>query len=141
MVFLQKHCHMPGITCYIRSNLMYGNVLFTQCKLMYLFPSSTHAEREITMSSDDFVPQKGDSTSSKLLKKTKESPFVPIGMAGFLGVVAYGLYRIRSRGQQKMSVHIIHTRVAAQGFVVGAMTFGVLYSMYKEYIKPRFSDD
>ncbi|XP_041438485.1 HIG1 domain family member 1C [Xenopus laevis] len=93
------------------------------------------------MSSDDFVPQKGDSTSSKLLKKTKESPFVPIGMAGFLGVVAYGLYRIRSRGQQKMSVHIIHTRVAAQGFVVGAMTFGVLYSMYKEYIKPRFSDD
>ncbi|PIO26274.1 hypothetical protein AB205_0210650 [Aquarana catesbeiana] len=59
-------------------------------------------------------------------------------MAGFLGVVAYGLYRLRSRGDQKMSVHLIHMRVGAQGFVVGAMTFGVLYSMYKEYIKPRF---
>ncbi|CAI9621774.1 unnamed protein product [Staurois parvus] len=64
-------------------------------------------------------------------------------MAGFLGVVAYGLYKLRSRGDQKMSVHLIHMRVGAQGFVVGAMTFGVIYSMYKEYIKPRFhgSDD
>uniref|UniRef100_A0A803JMS2 HIG1 hypoxia-inducible domain family member 1C n=1 Tax=Xenopus tropicalis TaxID=8364 RepID=A0A803JMS2_XENTR len=79
------------------------------------------------MSSDDFEPEKGDTVSSKLLKKTKESPFVPIGMAGFLATVAYGVYRIRSRGQQKMSVHIIHTRVAAQGFVVGAMTFDQKY--------------
>lgn len=47
-------------------------------------------------------------------------------MAGFLGVVAYGLYRLRSRGDQKMSVHLIHMRVGAQGFVVGAMTFGKL---------------
>ncbi|XP_073469823.1 HIG1 domain family member 1C isoform X2 [Aquarana catesbeiana] len=90
------------------------------------------------MSSEEWKPSEADSTSSKLIKKSKESPFVPIGMAGFLGVVAYGLYRLRSRGDQKMSVHLIHMRVGAQGFVVGAMTFGVLYSMYKEYIKPRF---
>ncbi|XP_056418621.1 HIG1 domain family member 1C [Hyla sarda] len=89
--------------------------------------------------SEEWTPS-GDSTSSKLMRKTKESPFVPIGMAGFMAVVAYGLYRIRSRGDQKMSVHLIHMRVGAQGFVVGAMTFGVLYSMYKEYIKPRFED-
>ncbi|KAF5896396.1 HIG1 domain family member 1A, mitochondrial-like, partial [Clarias magur] len=60
--------------------------------------------------------------SSKLVRKAKESPFVPIGMAGFLGVVAYGLYRLKSRGETKMSVHLIHMRVRAQGFVVGAMT-------------------
>ena len=29
-------------------------------------------------------------------------------------------------------------RVAAQEFVVGAVTLGVLYSMYKDYIRPRF---
>ncbi|XP_044140002.1 HIG1 domain family member 1C [Bufo gargarizans] len=92
------------------------------------------------MSSEEWTPQESDSTTSKLMRKSKESPFVPIGMAGFMAVVAYGLYKLRSRGDQKMSVHLIHMRVGAQGFVVGAMTFGVLYSMYKEYIKPRFED-
>ncbi|XP_053564190.1 HIG1 domain family member 1C [Bombina bombina] len=92
------------------------------------------------MSSDSFTPGEPDSASSKLLRKSQESPFVPIGMAGFLAVVAFGLYKLRSRGDQKMSVHLIHMRVGAQGFVVGAVTFGVMYSMFKEYIKPLFSN-
>ncbi|XP_078392875.1 HIG1 domain family member 1A, mitochondrial isoform X2 [Cetorhinus maximus] len=79
-----------------------------------------------------------DDHTSKLIRKSKESPFVPIGIAGFASVVAYGLYKLKNRGNKKMSVHLIHMRVAAQGCVVGAMTIGVLYSMYKEYIvKPR----
>ena len=45
-------------------------------------------------------------------------------MAGFAAIVAYGLYKLKSRGSTKMSVHLIHIRVAAQGFVVGAMTLG-----------------
>ncbi|KAG8443485.1 hypothetical protein GDO86_012036 [Hymenochirus boettgeri] len=76
----------------------------------------------------------GDTQTSKFIRKSKESPFVPIGMAGFVGVVAYGLYRLKSRGNTKLSVHLIHMRVGAQGFVVGAMTCGVLYSMYREYL-------
>lgn len=47
-------------------------------------------------------------------------------MAGFVAIVGYGLYRLKSRGNTKMSVHLIHMRVAAQGFVVGAMTIGML---------------
>ncbi|XP_067824239.1 HIG1 domain family member 1A, mitochondrial-like [Heptranchias perlo] len=79
-----------------------------------------------------------DDQTSKLIRKSKESPFVPVGIAGFASVVAYGLYKLKTRGNTKMSVHLIHMRVAAQGCVVGAMTIGVLYSMYKEYIvKPR----
>ncbi|XP_066573426.1 HIG1 domain family member 1A, mitochondrial [Amia ocellicauda] len=79
-----------------------------------------------------------DSHSSKFMRKAKESPFVPAGMVGFCGIVAYGLYKLRTRGDTKMSVHLIHMRVGAQGFVVGAMTLGVIYSMYNEYIvKPR----
>lgn len=46
------------------------------------------------------------------------------GMAGFAAIVAYGLYKLKSRGNTKMSIHLIHMRVAAQGFVVGAMTLG-----------------
>ncbi|XP_025952925.2 HIG1 domain family member 1A, mitochondrial [Dromaius novaehollandiae] len=78
------------------------------------------------------------SQTSKLLRKFKETPFVPIGMAGFAMVVGYGLYRLKHRGDMKMSLHLIHMRVAAQGFVVGAITCGVLYSMLREYmVKPK----
>lgn len=46
------------------------------------------------------------------------------GMAGFLAIVGYRLMKMKNRGDTKMSVHLIHMRVAAQGFVVGAMTVG-----------------
>ncbi|XP_053323583.1 HIG1 domain family member 1A, mitochondrial [Spea bombifrons] len=91
-------------------------------------------------SSGDVLPtyELTDTQGSKLLRKSRESPFVPVGVAGFLAVVGYGLYRLRHRGETKMSVHLIHMRVGAQGFVVGAMTCGVLYSMYREYLaKPK----
>ncbi|XP_062051298.1 HIG1 domain family member 1A, mitochondrial-like [Lepus europaeus] len=75
---------------------------------------------------------------SKLIRKAKEVPFVPIGMAGFAAIVAYGLHKLKSRGNTKMSLHLIHMRVAAQGFVVGAMTLGMGYSMYQEFwTKPK----
>uniref|UniRef100_A0A673H8V1 HIG1 domain-containing protein n=1 Tax=Sinocyclocheilus rhinocerous TaxID=307959 RepID=A0A673H8V1_9TELE len=61
-----------------------------------------------------------------------------LGMAGFFAIVAYRLFKLKNRGDTKMSVHLIHMRVAAQGFVVGAMTLGVIYSMYREYVlKPH----
>ncbi|KPP76295.1 HIG1 domain family member 1C-like [Scleropages formosus] len=91
------------------------------------------------MSSNKNWSSYDDDQSSKLMKKAKESPFVPVGLAGCVAVVAYGLYKLKSRGDTKMSVHLIHMRVGAQGFVVGAMTMGVVYSMYKEYLAPRYS--
>ncbi|XP_057634728.1 HIG1 domain family member 1A, mitochondrial-like [Chionomys nivalis] len=75
---------------------------------------------------------------SKFIRKAKETPFVPIVMAGFAAIVGYGLYKLKNRGNTKMSIHLIHMRVAAQGFVVGAMTLGMGYSMYKEFwAKPK----
>uniref|UniRef100_A0A8C5BDV5 HIG1 domain-containing protein n=1 Tax=Gadus morhua TaxID=8049 RepID=A0A8C5BDV5_GADMO len=62
---------------------------------------------------------------SKFMRKAKENPFVPVGMAGFFAIVGYRLYKMKSRGDTKMSVHLIHMRVMAQGFVVGAMTIGM----------------
>lgn len=48
----------------------------------------------------------------------------PTGIGGFALVVAYGLYRLKARGKMKMSMHLIHTRMAAQACVVGAITLG-----------------
>ncbi|XP_071348045.1 HIG1 domain family member 1A, mitochondrial [Trachinotus anak] len=79
-----------------------------------------------------------DENESKFMRKAKENPFVPVGIAGFFAIVGYRLLKMKSRGDTKMSVHLIHMRVAAQGFVVGAMTVGVLYTMYRDYfVKPR----
>ncbi|XP_012683371.1 HIG1 domain family member 1A, mitochondrial isoform X2 [Clupea harengus] len=75
-----------------------------------------------------------DEHESKFMRKAKENPFVPAGMAGCVAIVAYGLFKLKSRGNTKMSVHLIHMRVGAQGFIVGAMTIGVLYSMYQDYV-------
>uniref|UniRef100_A0A3Q3WKW7 HIG1 domain-containing protein n=1 Tax=Mola mola TaxID=94237 RepID=A0A3Q3WKW7_MOLML len=81
-----------------------------------------------------------EQNESKFLRKAKENPFVPVGMAGFLGIVGYRLLKMRSRGDTKMSVHLIHMRVAAQGFVVGAMTVGVLFSMYRDFFAKPSED-
>ncbi|XP_037131679.1 HIG1 domain family member 1A, mitochondrial isoform X1 [Syngnathus acus] len=79
-----------------------------------------------------------EENESKFMRKAKENPFVPVGMAGFFAIVGYRLWKLKSRGDTKMSVHLIHMRVAAQGFVVGAMTIGVIYTMYRDFIaKPR----
>ncbi|XP_010626843.1 HIG1 domain family member 1C [Fukomys damarensis] len=93
------------------------------------------------MSSDShWSAHEDEGQLSRLIRKSRDSPFVPVGIAGFVAVVSYGLYKLKYRRNQKMSLHLLHMRVAAQGFVVGAMTLGVLYSMYKDYIRPRFFD-
>ncbi|XP_028389247.2 methyltransferase-like protein 7A isoform X3 [Phyllostomus discolor] len=90
------------------------------------------------MSSDNqWSADEDEGQLSRLIRKSRDSPFVPVGIAGFMAVVSYGLYTLKSRRDQKMSIHLIHMRVAAQGFVVGAVTLGVLYSMYKDHIRPR----
>ncbi|GAB1296912.1 HIG1 domain family member 1B [Apodemus speciosus] len=66
-------------------------------------------------------PEGEDNLSKKFLRKTRESPLVPIGVAGCLVIAAYRIYRLKARGSTKLSIHLIHTRVAAQACAVGAI--------------------
>ncbi|XP_029429521.1 HIG1 domain family member 1B isoform X1 [Rhinatrema bivittatum] len=88
------------------------------------------------MSTDEtkWVSETEHTALDKFQWKIKEFPLMPVGIAGFAIVVAYGLYRLKARGSMKMSVHLIHTRVAAQACVVGATALGATYTMYKEYV-------
>lgn len=52
-------------------------------------------------------------------------------MAGFLGVVAFGAYNYRNRGTMATSMYLMQLRVAAQGTVVGTLSIGLLYQIYK----------
>lgn len=54
-------------------------------------------------------------------------------MMGFIAIVTYGLYKLKSKGNTSMSVRPIHTHVAVPGFVVGALTFDMDYSLYKKF--------
>ncbi|CAK7298979.1 HIG1 domain family member 1C [Vulpes lagopus] len=87
------------------------------------------------MSSDNqWSADEEEGQLSRLIRKSRDSPFVPVanplqGIAGFLTVVSYGLYKLKYRKDQKMSIHLIHMRVAAQGFVVGAVTLEMFSSI------------
>lgn len=39
-------------------------------------------------------------------------------------IAAYRIYRLKARGSTKLSIHLIHTRVAAQACAVGAIMLG-----------------
>ncbi|XP_044274631.1 HIG1 domain family member 1B [Varanus komodoensis] len=87
----------------------------------------------MTTDRNDWIPDHETTVGAKFLQKVQESPLVPAGMVGCVVVTAYGLYRMKKRGSMKMSVHLIHTRVAAQACVVGAVILGTVYNMYKDH--------
>nr|XP_023419075.1 HIG1 domain family member 1B isoform X1 [Cavia porcellus] len=69
-------------------------------------------------------PEGEDGVSQKLLRKSRESPLVPAGLAACLGVAVYRIHRLKARGSTKLSIHLIHTRMAAQACAVGAILLG-----------------
>ncbi|CAH2262213.1 jg26832 [Pararge aegeria aegeria] len=61
-----------------------------------------------------------------------------IGLAGLASAVGYGLYSYKNRGSMSTSVFLMQFRVISQGLVVGALTAGMGYSLYNNYInKPK----
>ncbi|XP_063819631.1 HIG1 domain family member 1B [Pseudophryne corroboree] len=90
--------------------------------------------------SKKWTPEDQETVTSKLQRKMKQSPLFPVGLAGFAAIAVYGLYRLKQRGNVKMSIHLIHTRIAAQACVVGATALGTIYTMYKDYRHPKATD-
>ncbi|XP_026726373.1 HIG1 domain family member 1A, mitochondrial-like [Trichoplusia ni] len=79
-----------------------------------------------------------ESQSEKLARKTKESPFMILGIAGCLGSVAYGAYAYKNRGAMSTSVFLMQFRVIAQGTAVGALCAGMAYTLYNNHFnKPK----
>jgi len=72
--------------------------------------------------------------SSKLYKKIQENPFMPVGILGCIGAVAYGAYQFKHKGKMSTSVYLMQLRVGAQGVVVGTLGLGVAYTLLKEHV-------
>ncbi|CAG5128229.1 unnamed protein product [Candidula unifasciata] len=74
-----------------------------------------------------------ESPSNKAVRKIRENPMVPIGMAGFFAAVAYGMRNYKKRPQKMtLSMYVMRFRVFAQSIAVGAMGLGIGYSILSE---------
>ncbi|CAI9718421.1 Hypothetical predicted protein [Octopus vulgaris] len=63
----------------------------------------------------------------KLIRKTKENPAVPFGLALTTFALSYGIWQMRT-GNQRRSQMMMRLRIMGQGFTVVAILAGVLYS-------------
>ncbi|XP_051871130.1 HIG1 domain family member 2A, mitochondrial [Pristis pectinata] len=66
----------------------------------------------------------------KFIRKTKENPFVPIGMLGTAGALTYGLIAFK-HGKTRQSQLLMRARIFAQGFTVAAILVGVVTTAMK----------
>ncbi|KAK2849343.1 hypothetical protein Q5P01_009177 [Channa striata] len=73
---------------------------------------------------------KDESFKEKLIRKTKENPFVPVGCLGTAGALMYGL-RAFHQGKTRQSQLLMRGRILAQGFTVVALVVGVLATALK----------
>ncbi|GFN90340.1 hig1 domain family member 1a, mitochondrial [Plakobranchus ocellatus] len=81
-------------------------------------------------------PPDFEQTSSKTMRKIRENPMVPIGMAGFFAAVAYGIRNFKNRPKSMTaSMYIMRFRVFAQSIAVGAMGIGIGFSIAKQHYK------
>ncbi|ODM95008.1 HIG1 domain family member 2A [Orchesella cincta] len=67
----------------------------------------------------------GEAAGSKLVRKMKENPFVPLGAFSTLGALSYGLWCFR-QGRARDSQMMMRARIAAQGFTIVAIMAGVV---------------
>ncbi|XP_048005666.1 HIG1 domain family member 1C-like [Leguminivora glycinivorella] len=75
-----------------------------------------------------------ESQADKLARKSKDSPFMIIGILGLIGVCGVGAYKFKTRGKMSTSVFLMQLRVAAQGTVVSCLTIGVAYTLAKQHL-------
>ncbi|XP_037815036.1 HIG1 domain family member 1A, mitochondrial [Lucilia sericata] len=87
-----------------------------------------------------YFEQPGDE-GGKLAKKAKDSPFMVVGLAGFVAAAAIGAYKYKHRGTMSTSVFLMQLRVAAQGTVVACLTAGLGYTMYNQYFNKSTKED
>ncbi|XP_045505490.1 HIG1 domain family member 1A, mitochondrial-like [Colias croceus] len=73
----------------------------------------------------------------RLARKSKESPFMVIGLAGLAAAVGYGGYAYKNRGAMSTSVFLMQFRVIAQGTAVGALTVGMAYTLYRNHFAKK----
>ncbi|KAK7110183.1 hypothetical protein V1264_014103 [Littorina saxatilis] len=67
-----------------------------------------------------------EGVKEKFIRKTKENPFVPLGVVITTFALSYGLWQMKT-GNKRMSQKMMRLRIFGQGFTVVAVLAGVAY--------------
>ena len=78
---------------------------------------------------EDFVPYTTLSPGEKFAIAGKQNPAMLGGMAVGGSALIYMLYKLKTT-KQKLSVHLIHTRLAVQTSVAGALTMALFWQIW-----------
>ncbi|KAL8609316.1 hypothetical protein ACOMHN_048872 [Nucella lapillus] len=92
------------------------------------------SSKEGNMGNDDFSylpPDRGfyqqeEGVKEKFFRKTKENPFVPIGVLVTTFALSFGLWQMKT-GNKRMSQNMMRLRIFGQGFTVVAVLAGVAF--------------
>ncbi|GAB6025441.1 hypothetical protein CHUAL_011186 [Chamberlinius hualienensis] len=66
----------------------------------------------------------------KLIRKTKENPFVPFGVLATTVALSYGLWNMKT-GNKKKSQVMMRWRIGAQAFTISAIILGIAFGTSK----------
>lgn len=78
----------------------------------------------------DIKFQEDDHKENQFLVVSKENPMFPVGLAGFVGIIAWRIFRVRKRDRrQPFHFYVIGTRLYAQGFLVACASCIMFYDM------------
>ncbi|XP_041368138.1 HIG1 domain family member 2A, mitochondrial-like [Gigantopelta aegis] len=69
---------------------------------------------------------KQEGVKEKLIRKTKQNPFVVVGIALTTFALTYGIYQLKT-GNRQVSQSMMRLRIVAQGSTVLAVLGGVFY--------------
>ncbi|XP_031569271.1 HIG1 domain family member 1C-like [Actinia tenebrosa] len=66
-----------------------------------------------------------ESPTEKMMRKSRDQPFIPIGIVGLVGACVWGAIAYRHRGPMSTSRYLMRLRVIAQSCVVGSIMVGL----------------
>lgn len=80
--------------------------------------------------------------SDRLIRKSKQSPFVPIGVAGTVAAIVWGAIAYKNRGPaMTTSRYLMRLRVIAQSCVVGSIMAGIGVTALQDKLEAKSKDN
>ncbi|KAI0210462.1 HIG1 domain family member 2A, mitochondrial [Lamellibrachia satsuma] len=85
----------------------------------------------LNLGDDFFERPTGESFADKAMRKSKENPFVPLGLGATLMALSAGLWTLKT-GNRAHGQKMMRYRVFAQSFTLFALIAGMAYTSFKK---------
>ncbi|CAH3158615.1 unnamed protein product [Porites evermanni] len=94
------------------------------------------------LSAEFMTEAEKEAEEDRFLRKSKQSPFIPIGIAGTVAACVWGAIAYKNRGPaMTTSRYLMRLRVIAQSCVVGSIMAGIGVTALQNKIEARSKKD